>query len=516
MLLSTTLGLALMAALIQRLIAIRVWGTSVFSKGLLGDASVHFTIVRHLVENPQSRFIRNFLISPEPMSYPILFHRFAKLFSLAVIRRVPWLPNLTLHGIAVVLLGAVAWALGSGSLLVLSVVFAVYLITPGQWIFVGPSIAYLGLSERYFGRLTCSLAYFGLGAGTVFGSPWLSVIGTLFAILAMMSSIFARQALLFGVPLLSLVLLDVRPLLLISIALALSLVFGGAHFWDGLRHTVIQWRMYRSHTKRSPNVRKAMVGFFRWQMSGDRSLWRKVASNLWQKDPTRIFFWYPELFFAGFLVATTQDATMIQLSLCLLPPIFIYLVTLSERFNHLGEAYRYIEYCLTFTVPVLAALAYDRSVQHLVALIIFFLLSTILVAIRYILQLRSLKTNTLEGDAISEFIEETGITGSAVIFPVSMRLGADLVARRGDWKSFWWQPGIISEQIYSEYIEEYPFLSRNWRSLAQRHGVTHIICDKRHDSKLKSWQYDFSDVEKIAENNSFVAYRVSQVTTQPR
>ena len=116
---------------------------------------------------------------------------------------------------------------------------------------------------------------------------------------------------------------------------------------------------------------------------------------------------------------------------------------------------------------------------------------------------------------VSEFISETKIDGSAVVLPVSMRFGIDLVARRDDWRSFWWQPEIISEYIYDEYIEEYPFLKRNWKPLAERYGVTHIMVDKWQDEEMKDWEYDFSEERKIAENEKFVAYEVRSVTGEP-
>ena len=64
----------------QRYLVILNWGKPNFKAGLRGDASVHFAIIRHLVKFSTSRFIPNYLISPEPLSYPIAFHRYARLF----------------------------------------------------------------------------------------------------------------------------------------------------------------------------------------------------------------------------------------------------------------------------------------------------------------------------------------------------------------------------------------------------------------------------------------------------
>ena len=186
-------------------------------------------------------------------------------------------------------------------------------------------------------------------------------------------------------------------------------------------------------------------------------------------------------------------------------------MTLTERFNHLGEAYRYIEYNFTFFVPIVIGLTFIEHTEQINFLYAYLSFTLAVILIRYTVQIKLADVGNSRRNEISQFIQETGIEGPAVIFPVSMRLGADLVARRDDWKTFWWQPGTISEQIFDEYIEEYPFLKRDWKPLAVRHGVTHIFVDKRQDTRMKSWQYDFSGEEKIAENNNFVAYRVRTV-----
>ena len=182
--------------------------------------------------------------------------------------------------------------------------------------------------------------------------------------------------------------------------------------------------------------------------------------------------------------------------------------TLFERFNHLGEAYRYLEYCLTFLAPLTVGLSSIGNNSLLLVLASYLSVCMLVIAGRYWRQLRALRLLDPPKDELSQFIDKTEIEGGAVVFPISMRLGPDLVARREDWKSFWWQPGILSEHIYTEYLEEYPFLKRDWRPVAIRHGVTHIICDKRQDSEMKDWQYDFSSEDKIIENENFIAYRV--------
>ena len=213
MTLAFLLVIGVLVAAGQRLIGVHVWGKPEVARGFTGDASVHFAIIRHLARSPRSRFIENYLISPAPMSYPIAFHRFAGLLSTSLLSRKPWLPNMILHVLGTAFLVIVSWLMSGGSTVAVAVTVAIYLTMPSMWVFSGPAIAYLGLSERYLARLSSSGAYLGLATGTVLDQAWLLGIGAAMAALALLSAQFARQALFFCVPLLSLVLLDARPVL---------------------------------------------------------------------------------------------------------------------------------------------------------------------------------------------------------------------------------------------------------------------------------------------------------------
>ncbi len=514
MTLAVLLVIGVLAAAGQRLIGVHVWGKPEVARGFTGDASVHFAIIRHLARSPRSRFIENYLISPAPMSYPIAFHRFAGLLSTSLLSRKPWLPNMIQHVLGTAFLVVVSWLMSGGSAVAVAVTLAIYLMMPSMWVFSGPAIAYLGLSERYLARLSSAGAYLGLATGTVLDQVWLLGIGAALAALAVLSAQFARQALFFCVPLLSLVLLDARPILFLLLGVALALLIGRRHLWDGLCSTALRWRLYRTRTKQSTHVRRTMLGLFRWDFRG-RITPKRIVYDLMEKDPTRSIFWYPELFLVFPIVVMASISHTGSLVLALLPPLALYCLTLTERFNHLGEAYRYIEYNFSFLVPVVIGLSFAGDTWQLVGLSACVLFSLSVILLRYAHQLWSRIGRSPPQDEISAFVEHTGINGRATVFLVSMRLGADLIARHEDWKSFWWQPGSISDQIYDEYIEEYPFLKRDWRPLARRHAATHIICDKRQDSEMKDWSYDFSEERKIAENENFVAYEVRSVTQEP-
>ncbi len=511
------LATGVLAAAVQRFIALRAWGAPVFAQGFTGDSSVHYAIIRHLVGPFRSRFIENYLIGPKPMSYPTAFHRFSTLFPLRLLSRMPWAPNFAIHIGGTVFLIVVAWLMSRGSLLAVSLTLAIYVTMPSMWVFRGPGIAYLGLSERYLARLASSGGYIGLAAGTVFDEIWLLVIGVIMSALALLSGQFARQALFFCVPILSVVLLDARPVVLLIAAVAVALLVGRRHLWDGLRDTALRWRLFRTRTKQSAYIQRAMLGYFRWDFPRGMSLKGFIANlilSLMEKDPTRSVFWYPELLLACAIPALVPFADYGPFVLSLIPPVALYLLTLTERFNHLGEAYRYLEYNLSFLLPVLIGLLFVENSLWIFGLSIYFAFVVMVVILRYAHHSYLRDGCNAPHDEISAFIDTISIDEPAVVFPVSLRLGPDLAARREGWKTFWWQPGTISDGIYDDYIEEYPFLKRDWQPLARRHGVTHIFVDKRQDREMKDWKYDFSNEVKIAENKNFVVYKVRSVTSK--
>ena len=111
-------------------------------------------------------------------------------------------------------------------------------------------------------------------------------------------------------------------------------------------------------------------------------------------------------------------------------------------------------------------------------------------------------------DLLTEFLDNLALSREDVVFPVSMRLGADICARK-ECKSFWWQPGIISTGIYDEFIEEYPFLKKDWAELFDKYDVTHVVVDKSMLGMI-SWKYDFSNLNLIQEDEKYSAYTVNR------
>jgi len=115
-------------------------------------------------------------------------------------------------------------------------------------------------------------------------------------------------------------------------------------------------------------------------------------------------------------------------------------------------------------------------------------------------------------DNLSDFLSQLKITPSDVVFPVSMRLGADIVARVGC-RSFWWQPGGITElSMYDDYLHEYPYLSLDWEKLCDRHQANYVIVDKAALAKFSD-VYDFKSLAVALEDEHYLAYRYPVISS---
>ena len=65
---------------------------------------------------------------------------------------------------------------------------------------------------------------------------------------------------------------------------------------------------------------------------------------------------------------------------------------------------------------------------------------------------------------------------------------------------------------YDELIEEYPFLKRDLAATFRRYGVSHVLCDKQSLAAI-DWEYDFSALRKLDEDERYVAYEVAPAST---
>jgi hypothetical protein len=262
------------------------------------------------------------------------------------------------------------------------------------------------------------------------------------------------------------------------------------------------------YTKRSAVVRENLTNLFRWKFRDGRFSLRDILRNLMTKDPTRIVFLYPEIFLAaGFILMSGQDY---RATFRIIAPIcctlIVYFITLTDRFNHLGEANRYIEYTNFYLFPVVVTIGSIGLPEFWIktVLICYLTISVILTTFTLV---SNKKYHHSSADHLTTFIDRLPKMTHAVVYPIPMRLGAEIIARRENWKSFWWQPGLQLDAIFDEFIEEYPFLKKDWNPLFKKYNVTHVICEKKALDQ-KKWKYDYSELESILEDEYYQAFRV--------
>jgi hypothetical protein len=504
---------AAVVALAERLAAVG-WYRGWFAQGMVGDMSVHYTIVAALKEDPRTRRIDQYLIGDQDMTYPTAYHRYAGLFGLAALRRRPWLPNLVLAVVAAaafVLYAdrlAPAGTAGDHFVVVAAVVF---LLSSANLVFRGPGIAYLSLSERYLGRISCAAAYAFMVGAKVFAAPagWWLAAGA--AALAVGCSVFARQALVFSAPVLALVWLDARPVLVVAAGFLLALVVSRRRLVEGLRDTVIQWRYYPRLTKRGRLQPSTLSGYVRpGALWAARARPKDLAEELTRREPSRSLLLYPELtLMAVLLVASAVDGHVGRLVLGpLVAAGAVYGLTSTDRFNHLGEAYRYLEFELYFSLPLLAArqalfLTWGWVVVLLIAYVVAVAAAVylwVVVVTRYTFPTRP--------DEMSAFLADVDTPDGTVVFPVPMLIAPDVCVRRPGCRSFWWQPGAPpSPAVYDKYFEEFPFLKRHFDALFDEYKVSLVLVDKS-QSHFVDWSYDFSRLAAVKEGERYAAYRV--------
>ena len=503
----------LIASAILRLIVILA-NIAWFRQGYVGDSSVHIEIIKQLKIDSHSIKIQKYLL-PNTMSYPVGFHRLVRYLPIDIIEKYNWIPNLVIFSvftaIYVVYVRYIELALlqEDGWEIILIVLFYFYL-SISNLVFYGPAIAYIKLSERLLARMSCSLYFLSLTAWFIW-ADWISaVLSMIFCAITLVTSTFGVQVILFSTIVLSLLFLTISNIAIVLIGLVLSVLLSRGYILTSLIHTVRYWRIYKLFVKKGASQNAALSRYINPAVLISFLKQKKYGRAIGQcitKEPVRAMLFYPELLVLGILVPYIPVEISIQLVLVVISILILYLITSTEKLNHLGEAYRYIEYSLYMIFPIIAAIAYKHSPPWLFWFVSMFY-AVYGVGSACVFYGVYMRRNSLpDSDKLLGFLKKAEIDEKSVVFPVSMRLGADVCARVGC-KTFWWQPGGITEPaMYERYIEEYPFLKKDYAVFVKKYGVTHVVCEKAALSKI-NWQYDFSKLRKILEDDNYIAYIV--------
>jgi hypothetical protein len=483
-----------------------------FSQGFAGDSSGHFTMIRELKKNPRFKRIEQYVI-PNEFTYPLAFHRFCSMFSLAFIKKYSYMPNLLIFSF----FSAFCFlylhyfekeVLGRQDYLMLITGGVIYFVSVSNLIFFGNEIAYIKLSERLLARVSTSLFYLCTINATIWPDPVSFFIAAIMGAIALLTSVFARQVLFFSIPFLALFLFDIRPLIIFLLSFLFSFLISGKFFLKSVRDVVLYWRIYKVYVK--PFNLGNMTKWLRldWIINSVKNFEIKnLALYFMTQDPTKLFFFFFEMFFFIALLPFVYHHTeAVKLYIPVLVSLVLYFATATKRFRHLGESYRYLEYSLYFYLSFFNAYLLVTYLHEFFLLwISFYVISTLILCflIKYIL-----KPQYPKEDRLKEFIDKLSLISSDVVFPIDMSFAIE-ISSRSESKTFWWQPGsITSPELWNEYFEEYPYLKKNWGHLFHKHKVTHVLC-KKHMLNRTSWKYDFSGLDFLAENEEYIAYKVN-------
>jgi len=516
------LAVAIVATVV-RAIAI-YYNRNLYRLGFAGDSSIHFTIIRQLKMDSRSRFIDQYLIRYEPMSYPTAYHRYCGLFPLKLIETYPWIPNLVLFvasavGFAVYFQYVSVALIGLGTPTATAVAAGAFILLPGQYVFRGPGLAYISLSERLLARISTGAFIASSVVASHFHDEPSLILAVGAGAVGLLTSLFSRQALIFTTPVMALLLWSWWPLLAFLLGLTTALVLSRSYFVLSMKHTIQQWSLYASHTKRSAVIRANLVRLAKSSDLRDAHSLRGVVWRLLQYEPARSMLHCPEVLLSLVLLVISRSLggsiagmSVWLLAVPVLASLLVFLVTATESFNHLGECYRYLEYGLYFVAPMIFgvfAIEYPAFAWwELVALIFASLPSLYLVYVMFA------STSLWAGpDLMQDVIQGMNLPQDAVVFPVGMPVAADVCARRPDVKSFWYQPGLISKAIYADFIEGWPFLKLDAGGIIEKFQVTHAIVDKGYLQYLPA-PCRLASMQLVYENDRYVGYRRAPVSSE--
>jgi hypothetical protein len=319
------------------------------------------------------------------------------------------------------------------------------------------------------------------------------------------SSVFGRQAVAFVTPLTALITLDMRPLAVFALAFAGACAIDRDFFLRGLGQMVTYLQAYNRHTKHSRYYTLGHSKFPEWRKVLHGSITQRL-DHLESREPTRILFRYPELVLLAVFWSQLQIPAA-PIAAVVLGSLIVYLATSTMALRHLGEAHRYLEYNLW----ILAPLALTDIIRHDVGLEAIVLYGAWLAFVTVHRTRHWLRVRYPDRDRLRAFLAPLALDARACVFPVPMPFGAAVSARTAC-RALVYQGANWTSELHQKYAEELPFLKRDWRKLAAEFGVTHIVAEKSYlDAMMQivGWRYDFEGLQKLAEDENYIAYAVT-------
>jgi len=503
------LAMLIAAGLFCRAIVLRAY-KKYFSPGTAGDTSLHMVLFRAIHGKKVVKSIEQLLPNSMEMTYPTLFHRVSSIFSVSLVQKHSWVPNvfLFLCSNAFFMLMALYVLRGQNdfSFEHLLVACLAFLFVPSNFIFERGDANYIKFSERFFSRSVSSIGYAASALGMLLHDPVLLFCSVPFWTMSILSAKFSRQVITFELPLLSLALWDASGVAVLIASWALAAAFGRRR----LLHSVLQMKkhlaMYRRTFRNSRIIKLQLTSFFelfgKWKAASGR-LDRYYLSLY--NDPTRFFLNYPELWISLVLpfAHPHPGVSSYGVAAVLGTPVIVYLATSTKHLNFIGEGYRYLDYSLYHLPCLLLALWYPVAPSLVLGLALILMSVSLLISMSNIVRL--FQEDAAPRDSLNDFLNTIDLGPEPRIFPISVRTGYDIAARRPEWKLCLWQPG--NNEWFSRYIDEYPFIKRDWRPIFEDLRITHVFLDKN-AVRYISWSYPLHELRLLREDANYAVFRV--------
>lgn len=499
---------AAMAALILGAFAwiYRAW----YRQGVLGDAAYHLCIIRDLKAHPFTPYagVRNFLHGAGRDTYPIFFHRLAARLPARGLEKYPAALNAALYALFA---GLIALVLTSGFELGLGQALQallLYFLLSTNLNYAGDGVLYLSLSERMLARLVTSMYFLALVGFMQAEKVALLGLAAVCAGIGLMSAKFSRQALAFVGTLFALLSADPSPVLALAIGAGIAVSAERGFFVRGLRDHLTFLQTYARHTKHGRLFKSAFDRFVNplWLLDPRVPLRRKLSA-LPRKEPTHLLFRMPEVIVLLVFLGPLNHTFEYDL---LLATAIVYVLVSLPLFNHLGESTRYFEYCLSMVAPL--SLSHIWREHPYGFLVVFATIAWNLLLARRAYGAWAAQALPSR-DELADFLEDCGLEQDARLLCIPINLAPAVVARTGLPAVCY--PGNYGDWFFEDYVAEYPFLKRDWRPIADRHGITHVVSDRRglaNAATFMGWSYDFQGTELVADNGTYVCHRIAKAT----
>lgn len=511
--------MAAAAAGVHRAVLLWIY-RSWFRQGFAADAAFHLAVIRRIKATGGYDGIPEFLIRDEPDTYPKLFHRLAALFPLSAVEKYPYLPNAVIWVLSTVVCTCYAHYVGAELLgrqgTQFALVFLVIFLSLASNLSLDMNgLNYISLSERLLSRACCGLYFAALTMFMMYGDWPSFAVAVLCGGATLVSSMFGRQTIFFVTPLLCIFAFSLYPLAALVGAVILAFAVDRGYFWRGLRHMRQFSHAYRNHTKHSRYYQLGLSRFVRPSVLLSRGA--RISGRLHElenNEPTRLLFRNPEIFLMIVLIAAWPPYVGWPEVATLAATLAVYVGTSTAALRHYGEAGRYIEFAL-FIVPPLCLAKYAVQAWVPGLLWLAYLVWLVLITGRRYFVWSRLKFP--EADQLKAFLDPLGLGQESTLFTVPFSLGGAINVRTGS-RALMYQGSAVTLSLYEKFMEEIPYLKRDWKRLSAECGVTHIVCERSYLDVMKTllgWEYDFSEALKIAESPRYVAYSVEQLLRHP-